>query len=182
MKFASSYLPAALAATLVTLSAPARADVRPDFNQDAKPILRMQPELLHYVKTNFDVQETGYAKVPGDDNHAPPPPYIFRARTRGADGPYNITLLIQPGPPGHILLVKPDATGPGAPPPPVEQQPPPPAPANNDNPAPQPAPAQAAPPASSIPSGPTSATPSGPIKLDSSSSSLAPPPDPAPAH
>ena len=110
---------------LLLLAAPcvAWADRSPDFDDDAKPILKMQPELLHYVKKNFDVQETGYAKVPGTDEQPPPPPYIFRARHRGAGGPYNITLLIQPGPPGHILLVHEDAPGSTPPPPPNEPPP-----------------------------------------------------------
>jgi hypothetical protein len=99
-----------VAALLVLAPSTTRADSRPDFNRDAKPILRTQPQLLHYVKVHFDVQETGYARTPGDDSHAPPPPYIYRAKPRGAGGPYTITLFIEPGPPGHVLYVK--KTGP----------------------------------------------------------------------
>ena len=186
-----------LAAAFFALTGTAWADRRPDFDNDAKPILKIQPHLLSYIKKHFDVEETGYAKTPGDDDHAPPPPYIFRAKHRGADGPDTITLLIQPGPPGHILLVKEDGPGQRAAmigadetPPPAENQPPPPSPAYNQPQAPEPA-ASAPPPSSSTPassetsSSPTYQTPSGPIKSDSDdssgpSSSLTPPPDPAP--
>ncbi len=187
------------AAALLALPALARADVRPDFEEDAKPILKSQPQLLHYVHENFDVKETGYSKLPGDDDHRPAPPYIFRARHHGASGPYNITLLIQPGPPGHILFVKPDAPGtsPGAP---MAGQPPMPPPgpgpqpqqnaptANTPPPGLEPANnSQAAPPTTPPAGGPTADTPSGPIKLDAGSNAngtptLAPPPDPAPTH
>src|SRR5260221_10114117 len=81
------------------------ADTNPDFDDDAKPILRMQPGLLQYVESRFEVKDNGTAKFPGDDNRAPRPPFIFRARPLGAFGPYNLRLLIQPGQPGHILGV-----------------------------------------------------------------------------
>jgi hypothetical protein len=192
----------ALLALLVALPAAARADRRPDFDDDAKPILRQQPDLLHYVKQHFDVQDTGYARVPGDDDHAPPPPYIFRARPRGSSGPYTITLFIQPGPPGHILFVKGDARPGGMVPPGSSEEPPlaaePPAPARETPTPAQPSPgSMEVPPAASTSAsspapasnaaqptefqGVTSETPSGPIK-SSSAGSLAPPPDPAPAH
>jgi hypothetical protein len=100
-------------ALMLALPLAARADTRPDFDDDAKPILRMQPDLLQYVKKNFDVKGTGYSRIPGADGQRPPPPYIFRARPRGSDGPYTITLFIQPGPPDHILFVKGDQA-PGA--------------------------------------------------------------------
>jgi hypothetical protein len=197
-------LPSHLFAFLLLLGLPAlaRADARPDFDDDAKPILRAQPHLLEYIKANFKVEETGYARVPGTDDRPPQPPYIFRARHRGESGPDHITLLIQPGPPGHILLVKEDTPGaaptppsPGYAPEPGQQEPPPsenqpitsaPAPQEPAPPQPaeQPAPAQSPEPIGSSP--PTSATPSGPIQDSNSSSpnggSLAPPPDPAPAN
>jgi hypothetical protein len=179
-----------LAALLVfTFSDAARADSRPDFNRDARPILRTQPQLLHYVKVHFDVQETGYARTPGDENHAPPPPYIFRAKPRGAGGPYTITLFIEPGPPGHVLYVK--KTGPlasaGNPPaaafPPGESQSlfnpagEPPASTSTSS----PAPASTTPPNGFV--GVDSSTPSGPIKTPSGNATapdLAPPPETTP--
>src|SRR5258708_31214001 len=96
-----------LALILTFFAAPlaAWADANPDFDDDAKPILRMQPGLLHYVESRFDVKDTGTAKYPGDDDRRPVPPYIFRARPHGSSGPYNLRLLIQPGTPGHILGV-----------------------------------------------------------------------------
>ena len=184
-----------LAALLsLTFSAAARADARPDFNRDAKPILRSQPQLLHYVKVHFDVQETGYARTPGDENHAPPPPYIFRAKPHGASGPYTITLFIQPGAPGHVLYVK--KTGPLAAEnnPPASAYPPGENPASF-NPAGEPpassgtstasTPSNAAP---AIPNGfvgVDSNTPSGPIKSQSGNATapdLTPPPETAPAR
>jgi hypothetical protein len=187
--------PVLLTAMLAALPAAAWAGPRPDFDADAKPILHAQPHLLHYIRANFDVEETGYARTPGDENHAPPPPYIFRARHHGAPGPDTVTLLIQPGPPGHILMVKDDAPGTTPMPPPSEQPAPPPAMASQPPPqANAPAAPAAQPPSdtssaadapvSDAPTGPTADTPSGPIKSDSSSASpkpnLAPPPDPAP--
>ena len=59
--------------------------------------------LLNYVRSHFEVKETGKAKYPGDDDRRPAPPFIFRARAIGSEGPYNIRLLIQPGPAGRIL-------------------------------------------------------------------------------
>jgi hypothetical protein len=97
-------LPIALVAFFAALPA-ARADANPDFDDDAKPILRMQPGLLQYVETRFEVKDTGTAKYPGDDDRRPGPPFIFRARPIGSHGPYNLRLLIQPGPAGHILGV-----------------------------------------------------------------------------
>ncbi len=182
------------------------ADANPDFDDDAKPILKMQPGLLQYVESRFDVKDTGTAKYPGDDDHRPGPPFIFRARPLGSSGPYNLRLLIQPGAPGHILgvvdITKVRLNNPG------NAQPP----AMASQPAPEPQPPQVSqspvqtppsttqpqyqqPPAPSAstsapaaqPSEPTADTPSGPI-MDSGSqgssnnaqSSLAPPPDPAP--
>jgi hypothetical protein len=179
MKPFSALLPLLL---LAALPAVVRADARPDFDDDAKPILRQQPELLKYVKAHFDVQDTGYSRVPGTDGHRPPPPYIFRARPHGASGPYTITLFIQPGTPGHILFVK--NTGPletGAPPPPSG------APAEMPTPAASSQASAAPAPANNVPDAPppgfqgiSSDTPSGPIKSNGQPS-LAPPPDPAPA-
>ena len=178
----------------LTFTAAARADSRPDFNRDAKPILRSQAQLLHYVKVHFDVQETGYARSPGDESHAPAPPYIFRARPHGASGPYTITLFIQPGTPGHILYVK--KTGPLA----AENHPPASAYPPGENPGPfnpagEPpastssndtsAPSDAAPAAPNGFVGVDSSTPSGPIKAQSGNATapdLAPPPETAPAR
>jgi len=196
------------AAALALLTAPvaAWADTNPDFDDDAKPILKAQPGLIQYVQSHFQVKETGTAKYPGDDDRRPVPPYIFRARPIGSNGGYNLRLLIQPGQPGHILNVvdmnKVKANGPdSAPPHPVSRQTAPPqAPASQ---APPPAPAQfqatqpappspaSAPaepstpaPTTSQPGDPTADTPSGPIMDSGSNSSgqsnLAPPPDPAP--
>jgi hypothetical protein len=178
----------------------ARADHNPDFNQDAKPILRMQPHLLDYVSHTFDVRDTGLAKVPGDETRRPMPPFIFQARPRGSSGAYFITLLIQPGPEGHILKVV-DPTRNGGRPPDVASGPagaaspaappqgfdPSASPEENQPGASSPPPAQEAPPSapdssSSAPSGPTSDTPSGPLSpAPTNSANLAPPPDPAPA-
>jgi hypothetical protein len=189
--------PTLLLAGLLVLAfaSAARADSRPDFNRDAKPILRTQPQLLHYVKVHFDVQETGYARTPGDESHAPRPPYIFRARPHGASGPYTITLFIQQGAPGHVLYVKKtgplaaDANPPASAYPPGENQ-------QNFNPAGEP-PASATThddataPASSSPATPNgfvgvdSSTPSGPIKSPSGNATapdLAPPPETTPSR
>jgi hypothetical protein len=190
----SSVLILALLASPVT----AWADANPDFDDDARPLLRAQPGLLHYVESRFEVKDTGTAKYPGDDDRRPAPPYIFRARPINSNGPFNLRLLIQPGPPGHILevvdITKVHIGAPGSPPTPppdVASQPPrPPAPpptyqspalsqappnppaTSSPSPAPAPAPAPAAPSAEQ-PSGPTADTPSG-------QPNLAPPPDPAP--
>jgi hypothetical protein len=194
ISFSSALIMAFFAAPLVAL-----AEANPDFDDDAKPILRMQPGLLQYVESRFDVKDTGTAKFPGDDDRRPGPPYIFRARPVGSSGPYNLRLLIQPGQPGHILgvvdITKVHLGAPGSSPsqPPVANQPPtqtpPPSqvsqapsvqvpelsapPQNQQQPAPAPA---------SQPSAPTADTPSGPIMNSGSSNqpSLAPPPDPAP--
>ena len=110
----TSLLTALLAAPVA-----AWADANPDFDDDAKPILQMQPGLLNYVESRFDVKDTGTAKYPGDDDHRPAPPYIFRARPVGSHGPYNLRLLIQPGEPGHILgvvdITKAHLSNPGGP-------------------------------------------------------------------
>jgi hypothetical protein len=190
LRWTSRITPAIAALLLLTFTAAARADSRPDFNRDAKPILRSQPQLLHYVKVHFDVQETGYARTPGDESHAPPPPYIFRAKPHGASGPYTITLFIQPGAPGHILYVK--KTGPLA----GEQNPPASAYPPGDNAAPfsptgePPASTPSAPSstAASTPNGfvgVDSSTPSGPIKSPSGNATapdLAPPAETAPVR
>jgi hypothetical protein len=195
-----------LTAALLAVPVVARADANPDFDDDAKPILRAQPGLLQYVESRFEVKVTGTAKYPGDDDRRPGPPYIFRARPLGSNGPFNLRLLIQPGPPGHILgvvdITRAHIAEPGAapqPPPEVAQQPS--APPAYQSPAlsegelkPLP-PQTAAPPAqnpapapSQQPSAPTADTPSGPIMgPDSSGASsgqpnLAPPPDPAPSN
>jgi hypothetical protein len=181
ISFSSAILLSLVAAPLV-----AWADAKPDFDDDAKPILRMQPGLLQYVESRFDVKDTGTAKFPGDDDRRPGPPYIFRARPMGSNGPYNLRLLIQPGQPGHILgvvdITKVHLGEPGAAPTsPVANQAPPayagapnepqvgqaftpspqgPVPAPQEvQPAPTPAPAPEPAPA---PSAPTSDTPSGP--------------------
>jgi hypothetical protein len=89
------------------LAAPsvARADANPSFEDDAVPILRHQPGLLQYVESRFEVKDTGTAKYPGDDDRPPAPPFIFKARAMGSHGSYNLRLLVQPGPVGHILGV-----------------------------------------------------------------------------
>ncbi len=179
------------------------AHSNPDFDDDAKPILKMQPHLLQYVESRFDIKDTGTAKYPGDDDRPPGPPFIFRARPLGSDGPFNLRLLIQPGPPGHILgvvdITKVHLTQPGqsTSEPAMANQPPPQAapPASVQIPAlsapapdqSQPAPAAAPSSPAPTPSAPTADTPSGPI-MDSGSQppsssqpSLQPPPDPAPA-
>jgi hypothetical protein len=195
-----------LTAALLVAPAMAWADANPDFDDDAKPILRAQPGLLQYVESRFEVKDTGTAKYPGDDDHRPGPPYIFRARPLGSHGPFNLRLLIQPGPPGHVLgvvdITKAHINEPGAAQPPQVAQQPAPAPTYQSpslsqgevkplppatepaqNPASTPAPAQ-----SPEPPAPTSDTPSGPIMgpapagSASSQPSLAPPPDPAPSN
>jgi hypothetical protein len=98
-------LSSALLAAFLVAPLAAWADANPDFEDDAKPILKMQPGLLRYVESRFDVKDAGTAKYPGDDDRRPAPPYIFRARPIGSNGPFNLRLLIQPGPPGHILGV-----------------------------------------------------------------------------
>jgi hypothetical protein len=176
------------------------ADARPDFDDDAKPILRVQPHLIQEVESRYEVKDSGTAKYPGDDDHRAMPPYIFDARPRGSNGPFNLRLLIQPGPPGRILRVvditKVHLTAPANPssqpsmanqPPPQSQPPPQGPPPVAEAPVPQ-APAPSAETAAPSASEPTVDTPSGPI-MDSGSQaspsstqpSLAPPPDPAPA-
>ncbi len=115
-----------LCSLIALLSAPlaAWAGTNPNFDQDAKPILQMQPGLLHYIRAHFEVKETGKAKFPGDDDHRPSPPFIFRARAIGSEGPYDIHLLIQPGPAGRILCVVPPANGAPNGAPPQQQIPP----------------------------------------------------------
>ena len=193
----------ALLLTLLAAPLAAWADANPDFDDDAKPILKMQPGLLQYVESRFEVKDTGTAKYPGDDDRRPGPPYIFRARPIGSNGPYNLRLLIQPGEPGHILGVV-DMTKVHINPPAssaVATQPPPQAPPQiSQNPSAQipalsapapdqqqpPAPSNAAPTQSPQPSEPTADTPSGPIMAPNNQGvspgqpSLAPPPDPAP--
>jgi hypothetical protein len=203
MKHGAISFSSAVAAVLLTGSISAWANAKPDFDDDATPILRMQPGLLEYVESRFEVKDTGTAKYPGDDDRRPSPPYIFRARPVGSHGPYNLRLLIQPGQPGHILgvvditkvhLNSPENPAPRpsvathssvpssapAPQAPVNQ------PAVSQSPANQPA--NEAPSASTPaqPNEPTADTPSGPISdsgspAPSSQPSLTPPPDPAPA-
>jgi len=205
MKHGVISLSSALIVALFAVPLAASADANPDFDDDAKPILKRQPGLLQYVESRFDVKDTGTAKYPGDDDHPPGPPFIFRARPVGSQGPYNLRLLIQPGPPGHILgvvditkvhlnapansssqpAVANEPPGQGA-----QGQPAPPASAQVpalSAPAPSNAASAPAAPAAQQPSKPTTDTPSGPI-MDSGSQppppseqpSLAPPPDPAP--
>lgn len=178
---------------LMLLVAPlaAWADHNPDFDDDAKPILRMQPGLLDYVQERFQVKDTGIAKVPGDDDRHAMPPYIFQAKPRGYPGSYYLTLLIQPGNPGHILkIVDPTRPNGGAPqhpasspntynspPPSYGQSTPtnPPATVSHSS-APV---AQASSPSTKSQPSLTSDTPSGPI--NQATPSLEPPPDPAPS-
>jgi hypothetical protein len=187
---------------LVAAPVVAWADANPDFDDDAKPILNAQPGLVHYVESRFEVKDTGTAKYPGDDERRPVPPYIFRARPIGSNGPFNLRLLIQPGPPGHILgvvdITKAHINEPGSaptqPPSYAHQAPPAPAPTYQSptlsqapatpSPAQTPPPTTGSAPSSDTPSGPTADTPSGPIRDSGSSASgqpnLTPPPDPAP--
>jgi hypothetical protein len=177
MKSFSFSLIACTAAVLVTGSLCARADSKPNFEDDAKPILSQQPGLVEFVESKFQVKDTGIAKYPGDDDHAPVPPYIFRARERGSNGPFNLRLLIQPGPPGHILGIVKDS----APQQPAVAQ----ASAPSHPPVQTPqvqAPAEQ-PPAltSDTPSGPVGVTSApAPATPTSNAPNLAPPPDPAP--
>jgi hypothetical protein len=178
---------------LLALPAAARADQNPDFDDDAKPILRLQPGLLEYVEARFEVKDTGTAKYPGDDNRRPRPPFMFRAKARGESGPYHLMLLIQPGPVNHILnVVDMNRVHLDVPPPAAPQ----PAPAVVQQPSPQPATATPVnPPAvgaqtpapaattSALTQAPTADTPSGPIPAapgGQTAPSLQPPPDPAP--
>lgn len=108
--------PALILLGTASLSAWAQENIPPDFKHDAAAVLRRQPHLIQYVRQNFQVQSTGIARIPGHDTVPPQPPFIFKARPRGSDGPFYITLLIQPGPPGHILKVV-DPTQPGGRPP-----------------------------------------------------------------
>jgi hypothetical protein len=195
--------PTSLTAILALFALPllARADHNPDFADDATPILRMQPHLLRYVQSTFEVKDTGIAQFPGNDDRPPRPPFIFEAKPIGAPGPFTLRLLIEPGPPGHILKVVDmtkvhlHAPNDSAPPEMANQQPPPPVPASQA-PASQPmksAPAQKPAPAPTT-TEPTADTPSGPITSSgsvapssstpsSAPQSLEPPPDPAPpAH
>ncbi|MEJ0000454.1 MAG: hypothetical protein WDO13_15625 [Verrucomicrobiota bacterium] len=61
-----------LALALMAAPVAAWASAYPDFDEDAKPILRSQPGLLNYVKSRFEIKDTGMAKYPGDDDHRPP--------------------------------------------------------------------------------------------------------------
>jgi hypothetical protein len=188
MKPGLIYLSSAMAMTLLAAPLTAWADHNPDFDDDAKPILRMQPGLLAYVEDRFQVKDSGIAKIPGNDDRHAMPPYIFQAKPRGYPGAYYITMLIQPGTPGHILkIVDPTKPNGGAP-----SHSAPPSPSYN-SPAPSPSYGYSAPTnhSSSIshtpttqtpppsPSQPTADTPSGPIT--SATPSLEPPPDPAPS-
>jgi hypothetical protein len=171
MKRSSLSLLACAVAALVATPLLGRADVKPSFEDDAKPILSQQPGLIEYVEARFQVKETGIAKIPGDQYRPPVPPYIFRARAKGSDGAYNIRLLVQPGAPGHILGVVKDVPStvqaPTAAANPQGQHPVTPQAASTN----APAPTAPEPPAL------TSETPSGPI---TNAPALAPPPDPAP--
>jgi hypothetical protein len=190
MKHGMISFSSALIVALFATPLAAWADANPDFDDDAKPILRMQPGLLQYVESRFDIKDTGTAKYPGDDDRRPRPPFIFIARPAGSQGPYTLRLLIQPGPINHILNVV-DMTRanqgrpPGAPAQPSMANRPPTQGAQGQPPPQAPAPSAPAP--TPQPSEPTADTPSGPI-MDSGSQapssnqpSLAPPPDPAPA-
>jgi hypothetical protein len=196
----------AVLAALLAAPIAAWAETNPDFDDDAKPILRMQPGLLQYVESRFEVKDSGTAKFPGDDDRRPAPPFIFRARPIGSNGPYNLRLLIQPGGPGHILgvvditkvhLNAPPNPSPGpavANRPPIQPQPPQPAPAPPTAPVQipelsagpvdqQPAPAQqqapAQKPAQQQPTEPTADTPSGPIMDPGTPNQAQPPAQPS---
>lgn len=194
MKPGLIYLSSAMAIALLATPLTAWADHNPDFDDDAKPILRMQPGLLAYVENSFQVKDSGIAKIPGNDDRHAMPPYIFQAKPRGYPGAYYLTLLIQPGTPGHILkIVDPTKANGGAPsshsaPPPTSYNSPTPPPSYGYSAPSSPssnashAPATQAPPPPPAPASqtpPTADTPSGPIT--SGTPSLEPPPDPAPA-
>ena len=184
----------AAALFLFPLALSAYADRDPDFDSDAKPILRMQPGLLRYVEHNFEVRDTGLARIEGDEARHPLPPFIFQARPKGTSGAYFITLLIQPGPIGRILKVV-DSSRNSGPPPGMAQPRMQPSPGHQDQengpppdqggnpPDQQQSPQQNQP--SNVPPAnsdePTSATPSGPIGSDNSTSKLPPPPNQAPS-
>jgi hypothetical protein len=176
MKSLSFSFLACTAAVLVTGSLCAKADTKPNFDDDAKPILNQQPGLIQFVESRFQVKDTGIAKYPGNDDHAPVPPYIFRARERGSNGPYNLRLLIQPGPPGHILGIVKDST-------PTPQQS---AVTQSTVPAHTPVQTPQVQAPAEQPPALTSDTPSGPVGVTNSTSpsanapGLAPPADPAP--
>jgi len=187
----------ALAVALFALPISAWADRNPDFDDDAKPLLRMQPGLLEFVESRFQVKDTGVAKVPGDDERHAMPPYIFQAKPRGYPGSYYLTLLIQPGHPGHILKIV-DPTKPnGGAAPRNEEAPESPEPTSNYQPAPPPSqPSTVSHSTTTVkttvqstktPTAPTAETPSGPVAApfppppSSTAPSLEPPPDPAPA-
>jgi len=203
MKHGVISFPSILIVAFFTAPVVAWAHANPDFDDDAKPILKMQPGLIQYVESTYDIKDTGIAKYPGDDDRRPSPPYIFRARPRGSDGPYNLRLLIQPGPEGHILgvvdITKVHLTAPAnstSQPSMANQQPPQSQPPQSQPPPQESAPVSEAPPAHTpTPSAPapapaahhpTADTPSGPIMdsgpqgASSNQPSLAPPPDPAP--
>jgi hypothetical protein len=154
---------ACTAALLVAGPVSAHAAYEVNFNETGKQILGEQPGLVEYVEARFDVKETGIAKEPAGDDHPPMPPYIFRARAKGSDGPYNLRLLIQPGLPGHILGILKDSSTSVTKAPATQSVPP-----TN----------QPSSPAPQIPSL-TADTPSGPIS-NAPSSNLPPPADPAP--
>ena len=66
----------------------------------------MQPGLLQYVQQRFDVK--GYRQrqsIPATMIAARRHLHFPRARPIGTNGPFNLRLLIQPAPPGHILGV-----------------------------------------------------------------------------
>jgi hypothetical protein len=175
---------------LLTLPVAARADRNPDFDDDAKPILRMQPGLLRYVETTFEVKDSGIAKYPGNDDRPPQPPFMFQAKQRGEPGPYHLVLLIQPGPINHILnVVDMNHVHLNGLPPGIVQQPAP-SPQTAPTPTAHPSTGSAQTPAGQPPAPvqtPTSDTPSGPIQAGpasqsaSSAPSLQPPPDSPPA-
>jgi hypothetical protein len=171
----SHFLPV-LGVILVTLPVIARADANPDFEHDAKPILEQQPGLVQYIHSHFVVKETGVARLPGNGEQPPQPPFIFSARPRNATGAFYLRLLIQPGPTGHILKVADVRRLPNRTPEPTplpEQpeetaqapvQPPASEPSQEPIGSSAPASAPAENPAPSSTSQPTASTPSGPIR------------------
>lgn len=184
----------AVLGTFALLPGSVWAGGNPDFDQDAIPILDRQSHLVEFVHNHYDVKGMGEAKVPGNENHAPEPPYIFEARPLHSDGPFYLRLLIQPGPPGRILKVvdirkvhfhetASPRPNPATPPLAGTASRPAAAPSNPPSPAGS---------TGASPAEPTSETPSGPIKdstsdasgpapKDSGKPALTPPPDPAPA-
>ena len=159
------------------------------------------PDCFNISSRGLTLKTRARPSTPGMMTAALCRPISFEPGRLGSNGPYNLRLLIQPGPPGHILgvvdITKVHLHEPGFPSSgqPIASRPPtisqPPAPPAYQPPANQPPAAIAPPPAPAAqqPEEPTADTPSGPIMGSGSPApanssgqpSLAPPPDPAPS-